>query len=104
MRYRNPLAPCTARARRSGVVVGASSRINASGLACTIASSSGSAPAGKSVSTSPDTPAAAASRTKRSSPKAMRDRESVGEGKRGDLGGRRIIKKKKKERGRRDAH
>src|SRR6266480_2763130 len=71
MRYRNPLAPCTARARRSGVVVGASSRINASGLACTIASSSGSAPAGKSVSTSPDTPAAAASRTKRSSPKAM---------------------------------
>src|SRR5437667_350292 len=71
MRYRNPLAPCTARARRSGVVVGASSRINASGLACTIASSSGSVPAGKSVSRSPDTPAAAASRTKRSSPKAM---------------------------------
>src|SRR3989442_2828904 len=27
---------------------------------------------------------------------ARRDRESVGEGKRGDLGGRRIIKKKKK--------
>src|SRR5882762_9532424 len=71
MRYRNPLAPCTARARRSGVVVGATSRISASGLACTIASRSGSAPAGKSVSSSPDTPAAAASRTKRSSPKAM---------------------------------
>jgi len=33
MRYRNPLAPCTARARRSGVVVGATSRISASGLA-----------------------------------------------------------------------
>src|SRR5947199_7803968 len=70
MRYRNPLAPCTARARRSGVVVGATSRINASGLARTIASRSGSAPAGKSVRMSPDTPAAAASRTKRSSPKA----------------------------------
>src|SRR5437870_982339 len=71
MRYRNPLAPCTARARRSGVVVGATSRIRASGLALTIASRSGSAPAGKSVSRSPDTPAAAASRTKRSSPKAI---------------------------------
>src|SRR5882672_3236049 len=71
MRYRNPVAPRTARARRSGVVVGATSRISASGLACTIASRSGSAPAGKSVRTRPDAPAAAASRTKRSSPKAM---------------------------------
>src|SRR3989441_534900 len=71
MRYRNPLAPCTARARRSGVVVGAIRRISASGLALTMASRSGSAPAGKSVSRRPDTPAAAASRTKRSSPKAM---------------------------------
>src|SRR5207249_2719278 len=71
MRYRKPLAPRTARARRSGVVVGAIRRISASGLACTIASRAGSAPAGKSVSSSPDTPAAAASRTKRSSPKAM---------------------------------
>src|SRR5205823_717714 len=41
-----------------------------SGLAATSASMSGSAPAGKSVSNRPDTPASAASRTKRSTPNA----------------------------------
>src|SRR3989454_1102999 len=45
MRYRNPLAPCTARARRSGVVVGASSRITASGSENGTPTSTKSAPA-----------------------------------------------------------
>jgi len=51
-------------------VVGAINRIQTSGLDATSASISGSAPAGKSVSSRPDTPAAAASRTKRSTPNA----------------------------------
>src|SRR6266566_7495053 len=67
----NPEALFTAAARRSSSVVGATRRIRASALRVTAASILESAPAGRSVSSTPATPAAGASATKRSMPNAI---------------------------------
>src|SRR6266550_3050316 len=66
-----PVAPRTASASRASGVVGATSRISARPPPAARRSRSGSAPAGRSVSSSPDTPAACASSAKRSTPYAI---------------------------------
>jgi len=65
-----PVAPRTASASRPSGVVGAMRRISANPPAAARRSSAGSAPAGRSVRSSPDAPAACAAATKRSTPKA----------------------------------
>src|SRR5438552_4229905 len=66
-----PVTPRTASASRAAGVVGATSRISARPPPAARRSRSGSAPAGRSVSSSPDTPAACASSAKRSTPYAI---------------------------------
>src|SRR6266566_3358750 len=67
----NPEALCSAAARRASSLVVAMRRIRASALRVTAASMLESAPAGRSVSSTPATPAACAAATKRSTPNAI---------------------------------